>query len=231
MTIKLKDLLSEGFEPTQQKLSESDRKQFLNNISTYATYGKAIYNEHDLVDIANKLSEIAKLAETFVMNEQDEWFDKVTVSRNFKQLKQLSDNFSQVATESKAIQQRLSALYEDMGTILSRYFDIKSVNESIVKEDISASVWDKTSIGEFLDLIGQDQYKFTSDTEGISSGDFGRVKFKVIAKGVEVLYLTFENENDTKSALNSLSHSVSNPYEITSRLDVMPTTIMVHFTE
>ena len=51
-------------------------------------------------------------------------FDKVTVSRNMKELKGLSGQFSKVAQEANSLQERMTGLYEDMGNILGRYYSI-----------------------------------------------------------------------------------------------------------
>ena len=41
-----------------------------------------------------------------------------------KELNNLTGQFKKTATEANAVNQRLSALYEDMGNILNRYYDI-----------------------------------------------------------------------------------------------------------
>ena len=56
-------------------------------------------------------------------------FDKITVSRNMKELKGYSDQFSKFAKEAHTLQQRIESLYEDMGTILNRYYQIDELQE------------------------------------------------------------------------------------------------------
>ena len=51
-------------------------------------------------------------------------FDKVTVSRNMKELTGLSKQFGKVSQEANSLQERMSGLYEDMGNILGRYYEI-----------------------------------------------------------------------------------------------------------
>jgi hypothetical protein len=48
-----------------------------------------------------------------------------------KELTGLSKQFSKISSESKSLQQRMGALYEDMGNILGRYYEIGEV----VKEE------------------------------------------------------------------------------------------------
>ena len=50
-------------------------------------------------------------------------FDKVTVSRNMKELTNLSKQFEKVANEANFSTKRMSGLYEDMGNILGRYYE------------------------------------------------------------------------------------------------------------
>ena len=64
------------------------------------------------------------MAATHTVQETEDWFDKVTVTRNMKELTNHSKQFSKIAEEASSVQQRLSALYEDMGMILNRYYDI-----------------------------------------------------------------------------------------------------------
>ena len=45
-------------------------------------------------------------------------------------LKKQAGSFSKIATEAQALQDRMAALYEDMGTILNRYFAINDAEES-----------------------------------------------------------------------------------------------------
>ena len=75
--------------------------------------------------MAESLSDIANKAKSYTLSETDDWFDKVTVNRNMKELTNLSKQFGKIAQESNSLQQRLSGLYEDMGHVLSRYFEIE----------------------------------------------------------------------------------------------------------
>ena len=75
--------------------------------------------------MAESLSDIATKAKSYTLSETDDWFDKVTVNRNMKELTNLSKQFGKIAQESNSLQQRLSGLYEDMGHVLSRYFEVE----------------------------------------------------------------------------------------------------------
>ena len=94
-------------------------------ISQFTKFGEALQNEQDLKKMAESLSDIANKAKSYTLSETDDWFDKVTVNRNMKELTNLSKQFGKIAQESNSLQQRLTGLYEDMGHVLSRYFEIE----------------------------------------------------------------------------------------------------------
>ena len=116
--------------------NEIDEQAFLESVSNYSSYGKEIYREHDIIETAKKLSEIARIAGIHAVRETEDAFDKITVNRNMKELKSYSEQFLKVAAEANGLQQRVESLFEDMGRVLSRYYEIKeeNVNESTLKE-------------------------------------------------------------------------------------------------
>ena len=91
----------------------------------FSEFGKVFSNPNNLQEIAQKLSEIATNAKSYTLSETDDWFDKVTINRNMKELTNLSKQFGKIAKESNSLQQRMGGLYEDMGHVLSRYFEIE----------------------------------------------------------------------------------------------------------
>ena len=103
---------------------EIDEAQFLEDVRNFGYLGKQIYRENDIRAVAQKLSEIAKTAKTHTLRETEEWFDKITINRNMKDLGSLSGQFSKIANEAQGLQERMSALYEDMGHIIGRYYEV-----------------------------------------------------------------------------------------------------------
>ena len=101
-----------------------DIKELVSSISNYNSLGENIYGKGSLKEIAETLSSIAEGAAQHTLSETEDMFDKVTVSRNMKELKGLSGQFSKVAQEANSLQERMSGLYEDMGNILGRYYSI-----------------------------------------------------------------------------------------------------------
>ena len=99
-------------------------------ISSYNKLGESIFGESNITKIAEKMSWIANQAKSHTLSETEDWFDKITVNRNMKELTGLSNQFGKIANEAKTLQQRMGALYEDMGNILGRYYKIgESVQE------------------------------------------------------------------------------------------------------
>ena len=133
--IKLKDLLKEmriagGVVSNNPWIKEQDDtpqiniKELVNSINNYGSLGEHIYGKGSLKEVAETLSKIAEGAAQHTLSETEDMFDKVTVSRNMKELTGLSKQFGKVAMEANSLQERMSGLYEDMGHILGRYYDI-----------------------------------------------------------------------------------------------------------
>jgi len=104
-----------------QKVSSEQIKRALQN---YNKLGETLYQQESLKETAKSLSQIAEMAASNTIQETEDWFDKVTVTRNMKELTNHSKAFSKISEEASSVQQRLSGLYEDMGNILNRYYDI-----------------------------------------------------------------------------------------------------------
>ena len=118
---KLRDIVEDVYGQSTQKINA---KEFMSEVSKFNSFGSEIYREGNLRDLAGKLSKLAMTAKQHTLQETDDWFDKITVNRNMKELTSLSNQFKKVATEAQSLQERMSGLYEDMGHILGRYYEI-----------------------------------------------------------------------------------------------------------
>ena len=125
--IKLKDILKETEE--FQQLPSEIKKHFLEIISTYGQHRENMSRKSDIRQVAETLGAIADAAQEYTLREGGDWFDRVTIKRNMKELKSLQEKFKKEAVEAKAQEQRLEALYEDMGHVLGRYFEIAEITE------------------------------------------------------------------------------------------------------
>lgn len=129
--IRLTDLLKEAEE--FQQLPTEMKKHFLEIISTYGQHREGMSRKSDIRTIAETLGGIADAAQEYTLREGGDWFDRVTIKRNMKELKSLHEKFQKEALEAKAQEQRLEALYEDMGHVLNRYFEIADVSEEVMR--------------------------------------------------------------------------------------------------
>ena len=150
MSVKMKDLLKENFSGTmlggvvsrspwssdfsmskivKEKYGDVDGekvdiKGLTTEISSYNKLGESIFGKSNITKVAEKLSWIANQAKSHTLSETEEWFDRITVNRNMKELTGLSNSFGKIAGEAKSLQERMGAMYEDMGNILGRYYEI-----------------------------------------------------------------------------------------------------------
>ena len=154
--IKLKDLLKENFSGTlvggivsrspfhtnislskivKEKYGDIDEEEvdvkgLTTEISSYNKISEAIFGKSNITQIAEKLSWIANQAKSHTLQETEDWFDRITVNRNMKELTGLSGQFTKIASEAKSLQERMGALYEDMGNILGRYYKIDETHQN-----------------------------------------------------------------------------------------------------
>jgi hypothetical protein len=130
--IRLRDLLKE--EEELQQLTTELKKHFLEIISTYGQHREGMTRKSDIRQVAETLGGIADAAQEYTLREGGDWFDRVTIKRNMNELKKLQSAFEKEAIEAKAQEQRLESLYEDMGHVLGRYFEIADVSEQVMKQ-------------------------------------------------------------------------------------------------
>ena len=128
----LTQIVKEKYGEQTQRVSSKQVSEALKN---YNRLGETLYQQQTLKETAKSLSKIAEMAATHTVQETEDWFDKVTVSRNMKELTNHSKAFSKISEEASSVQQRLAGLYEDMGNILNRYYDIPEGAEQVDKDE------------------------------------------------------------------------------------------------
>ena len=141
MDIKLKKLI-EDFALDHER-PKVDKFKVTEAIRNYAKVGKALYQSGGILEAAKQLSEMATAAQNHVLGETSDWFDSVSVKRNMKELKGLTGQFKKTAVEANAVNQRLSALYEDMGNILNRYYEIDEAMDKVDKDELDGDYEDR----------------------------------------------------------------------------------------
>ena len=123
--IKLNESWGEQETP---KMSNEDKRAFLESVRNFNSFGESIYRENSFQDMAESIGKMLEQAKHVALQEGD-WFDGVTVGRHMKGLSESYKIFEKTAKEMSVLQQRMEAVYEDMGGTLGKYFDINDVEE------------------------------------------------------------------------------------------------------
>ena len=166
MDIKLQELIKEfALENERPKV---DKFKVTEAIRNYGRVGEALYKTNGIIEAAKQLSEMADAAQNHVLSETNDWFDGVSVKRNMKELRGLTGQFKKTAVEANAVNQRLSALYEDMGNILNRYYEID--------EDIEEGK---------LDPVGKEDGDVDNDGDTDDSDRYLKKRRAAIAKAIK----------------------------------------------
>lgn len=132
-TIKLAKLV-ESF-ALEEERPEVNKFEVTEAIKNYSRVGEQLRVNNGIMEAAKQLAQMAENAQNHVLSETSDWFDAVSVKRNMKELKGLTGQFKKTAVEANATNQRLSALYEDMGNILNRYYEIDEAMDPVGDED------------------------------------------------------------------------------------------------
>ena len=166
---KLKTLLEDVF----QERPKVNKHEVIEGVKNYNKLGKGFYSSSGILETAKQLTQIAQAAHNHILGEQDDWFDKVSVNRNMKTLKSSVTEFKKAAKESHILNQRLTGLYEDIGHVLNRYYDI---NEEV--DDID----DEEAAKDFDDLEDKD---IDNDGDTDDSDEYLHHKLGHVAKRTE----------------------------------------------
>ena len=119
----------------REERPQVNKFEVIEAVRNYQTIGRQLFKDNGIIEVAKQLVGIAESAQNHVLSETDDWFDAVSVKRNMKELKGMTAQFKKAALEANAVNERLNALYEDMGNILNRYYDIDEALDAVGKED------------------------------------------------------------------------------------------------
>ena len=164
-----------------QSTQKVNVKEFMGEVSNFNSFGNEIYREGNLRELAERLSKLAMTAKQHTIQETEDWFDKITVNRNMKDLTGLSNQFKKVAAEAQGLQERMGGLYEDMGHILGRFYEIHEPEHEVSSEGKSYRDGDELEAdavqeGTYEDFFQSALKKFdVSSPEELS--DEAKVKF------------------------------------------------------
>lgn len=119
------DTLGGDMGNTTQNLPPVNKKLFNESLKRFHEYS-SMFNK-DVKQYKKALDEIKYIVETaerVTLEETQDWFDNVTVSRHVKQMKEAYKTFEKTIMEASQLSQRLNASYEDIGKVLQNYYDI-----------------------------------------------------------------------------------------------------------
>ena len=119
----------------REERPQVNKFEVIEAVKNYQRIGGQLFKDNGIIEVAKQLVGIAESAQNHVLSETDDWFDSVSVKRNMKELKGMTSQFKKAALEANAVNERLNALYEDMGNILNRYYDIDEALDAVGKED------------------------------------------------------------------------------------------------
>jgi len=126
----------------EQQLTSEQKQAFFENIKTYGKYSESIYRSQNILEAIKEIKNIVETASQLTLQETGDWFDKVTVGRHMKQLKESYKTFEKTANEMYTLQQRLEACYEDIGNTLGKYYDIQG-NAPLQEKEKADKDYDK----------------------------------------------------------------------------------------
>jgi hypothetical protein len=131
--IKLKNLVESSVNPlptnedAPRKLTKEEKKSLADLVHNYNEYGKSLQEYGKVIEVADTLKKIAEYAETYVVNECDDWTQANVAKRHFSEIKKHADTFKKLAKEAHEKNVHMTSLYEDVGGILEKYFEIKDL--------------------------------------------------------------------------------------------------------
>ena len=154
----MKHILNEKYlgEEEDKKMTKEDRQSFLEAVSNFHKLGEMIYSSAKLQEVTETLKSVCERAEKMTISETEHWFDNVTTSRHMKQMNEAMKVFEKTAGEMNGLQQRLESAYEDMGTVLNRYYKIGEAMEDRIDEDSYTAGLDDNRAGDSVEYPGKD---------------------------------------------------------------------------
>ena len=135
---QLYKLLNEKYlgEDQDEKMKKKKKNSFLEVVSNFHKLGEMVYSNARLQEVTTTLKSVVEQAEKMTIEESEHWFDNMTVSRHMKQMNEAMKVFEKTSGEMNGLQQRLESAYEDMGTVLNRYYKIgESLQDRMTEDD------------------------------------------------------------------------------------------------
>jgi len=183
---KLKKLLEDAF----QDKPSVNKYEVIEGVKSFQHIGKSIYNNSGVLETAKQLAKIAESAHNHILGEQDDWFDKISINKNMKTLKGSVVEFQKTAKEAHMLNQRLTGLYEDIGHVLNRYYDIDEAHvyghddeDSEVEEKLDKV--DPSKVEPEDDFEDREDKDIDNDGDTDDSDEYLHKKRQAISKAIK----------------------------------------------
>jgi len=138
------------------RLSKEQKQILFREMKKFGEYGNAVHQDVDLIELGKKFDALAEFAGRYLNEEAPNSFDQITINRNIKELDKKVRKFKKEAEKVQQHQERLTALYDDIGRIFDRYFGIggKKLEESKRNDKL------QSIIRETIKRVLQEDVKF-----------------------------------------------------------------------
>lgn len=123
--MKLSRIAKTYTEQKEQPEPTLSKEEMMEIISGYNEYRNIIQGSKQIRELTETLKHVIENAKVYTLQETDEWSDNITVNRHMKQLDSNYKLFEKTAREVYVLNQRLEHLYEEIGQILDKYYEIK----------------------------------------------------------------------------------------------------------
>lgn len=119
--VSLKKLFAENMEPRPMQVN---RDEFMEAVRKYSAYKESFLGPKELKKKLDEIRWLVQAAEQVTLQETQDWFDEITVSRHMKQLKESYKVLEKTCGELVQHQQRFESAYNDIGRILENYYEL-----------------------------------------------------------------------------------------------------------
>ena len=140
----MKQILSESKqEENYRKLGIKEKQLVVDAVNKFNKFEQHIYRQKDVREIVEAIKTISEYAGKLALDETEDWFDGVTVKKDVKDINDSVKLFEKTAKEVGTLQHRLEAMYENIGSKLSRYYEIADNDRTIPLAPKNATIKEK----------------------------------------------------------------------------------------
>ena len=122
---------STGFDTEPKKLTPEQKKRLMEMASQFEKFGEVFKNEAAILESTKNMTELCELASNYAIHECGDCFQKQIVDKDFANVKKRMAEHTKIAKECYAKMQQLRVAHEDIGSTLSRYYNLQEIAESM----------------------------------------------------------------------------------------------------